>query len=105
MVIFNYFHFRQAQAQPEQFLEAFIHETDAKWSFLFNSDRKNTTIDVSYIIKFKSTISTLNFQAETIRICYCDVSSRIIVETKSATVAKIKCTSKCGTLAKRVFSS
>lgn len=30
----------------EQFTEAFIHETDAKWSFMFNSYRNDTTIDV-----------------------------------------------------------
>ncbi|XP_037874750.1 sodium channel protein Nach [Bombyx mori] len=36
----------QSQAQQEQFIEAFIHETDAKWSFMFNSDRKNTTFDI-----------------------------------------------------------
>ncbi|KAL4703487.1 hypothetical protein ACJJTC_014357 [Scirpophaga incertulas] len=36
----------QAQALPEQFTEAFIHETDAKWSFLFNSYRNDTTIDI-----------------------------------------------------------
>ncbi|XP_063821327.1 sodium channel protein Nach-like [Ostrinia nubilalis] len=36
----------QTQPQPDQFAEAFIHETDAKWSFLFNSYRNDTTIDV-----------------------------------------------------------
>ncbi|XP_075970520.1 sodium channel protein Nach-like isoform X1 [Anticarsia gemmatalis] len=36
----------QSQAQTEQFTEAFIHETDAKWSFMFNSDRKNTTFNI-----------------------------------------------------------
>lgn len=41
-------YFRQSQTQTEQFNEAFIHETDAKWSFMFNSDRKNTTFDVRY---------------------------------------------------------
>lgn len=30
----------------DQFTEAFIHETDAKWSFLFNSYRNDTTIEV-----------------------------------------------------------
>ncbi|XP_045514063.1 sodium channel protein Nach-like [Pieris brassicae] len=34
------------QPQSEQFTEAFIHETDAKWSFLFNSFRNDTIIDV-----------------------------------------------------------
>ncbi|XP_052753537.1 sodium channel protein Nach-like [Galleria mellonella] len=36
----------QTESQPEQFQEAFIHETDAKWSFLFNSYRNDTTIDI-----------------------------------------------------------
>ncbi|XP_028179101.1 pickpocket protein 28-like [Ostrinia furnacalis] len=36
----------QTQPQPDQFAEAFIHETDAKWSFLFNSYRNDTTIEV-----------------------------------------------------------
>ncbi|KAJ0179941.1 hypothetical protein K1T71_004532 [Dendrolimus kikuchii] len=36
----------QTQSQAEQFIEAFIHETDAKWSFMFNSDHQNTTIDI-----------------------------------------------------------
>ncbi|CAH2992146.1 unnamed protein product [Chilo suppressalis] len=36
----------QTQALPDQFVEAFIHETDAKWSFLFNSYRNDTTIDI-----------------------------------------------------------
>ncbi|CAG9785122.1 unnamed protein product [Diatraea saccharalis] len=36
----------QTQSLPEQFIEAFIHETDAKWSFLFNSYRNDTTIDI-----------------------------------------------------------
>ncbi|XP_050682079.1 sodium channel protein Nach-like [Leptidea sinapis] len=34
------------QTQTDQFNEAFIHETDAKWSFLFNSFRNDTTIDI-----------------------------------------------------------
>ncbi|XP_046960505.1 sodium channel protein Nach-like isoform X2 [Vanessa cardui] len=34
------------QSQTEQFAEAFIHETDAKWSFMFNSFRNDTTIDI-----------------------------------------------------------
>ncbi|XP_045764971.1 sodium channel protein Nach-like isoform X1 [Maniola jurtina] len=34
------------QAQTDLFTEAFIHETDAKWSFMFNSFRNDTTIDV-----------------------------------------------------------
>ncbi|XP_030023452.2 sodium channel protein Nach-like [Manduca sexta] len=35
-----------SQSQVEQFVEAFIHETDAKWSIMFNTDRKNTTFDI-----------------------------------------------------------
>ncbi|CAH0727769.1 unnamed protein product, partial [Brenthis ino] len=34
------------QGQPEPFAVAFIHETDDKWSFLFNSLRNDTTIDI-----------------------------------------------------------
>ncbi|XP_060800953.1 sodium channel protein Nach [Amyelois transitella] len=36
----------QTQLFSEQFTEAFIHETDAKWSFLFNSYRNDTNIDI-----------------------------------------------------------
>ncbi|KAL0892231.1 hypothetical protein ABMA27_015417 [Loxostege sticticalis] len=36
----------QSEAPSDQFTEAFIHETDAKWSFLFNSYRNDTTIDI-----------------------------------------------------------
>ncbi|XP_053602844.1 sodium channel protein Nach [Plodia interpunctella] len=36
----------QTQILSEQFTEAFIHETDAKWSFLFNSYRNDTNIDI-----------------------------------------------------------
>ncbi|KAG7299422.1 hypothetical protein JYU34_016375 [Plutella xylostella] len=36
----------QTQPQPEQFLEAFIHETDTKWSFLFNAYQNTTIIDM-----------------------------------------------------------
>ncbi|XP_072940542.1 sodium channel protein Nach [Epargyreus clarus] len=34
------------QTQSEPFTEAFIHETDAKWSFMFNSYRNDTIIDI-----------------------------------------------------------
>ncbi|CAK1553645.1 unnamed protein product [Leptosia nina] len=34
------------QTQNDEFVEAFIHETDAKWSFMFNSFRNDTTIDI-----------------------------------------------------------
>ncbi|GBP44395.1 Sodium channel protein Nach [Eumeta japonica] len=37
----------QSQSQSEQFNEAFIHETDAKWSFVYNSYRNETVMDVS----------------------------------------------------------
>ncbi|XP_063379360.1 sodium channel protein Nach [Cydia fagiglandana] len=36
----------QSQTESESFAEAFIHETDAKWSFLFNSYRNDTIIDI-----------------------------------------------------------
>ncbi|KAI5631548.1 amiloride-sensitive sodium channel domain-containing protein [Phthorimaea operculella] len=36
----------QSETQSEQFAEAFIHETDAKWSFMFNSYRNDTIIDI-----------------------------------------------------------
>ncbi|XP_047985980.1 sodium channel protein Nach-like isoform X2 [Leguminivora glycinivorella] len=36
----------QSQTESEPFSEAFIHETDAKWSFLFNSYRNDTIIDI-----------------------------------------------------------
>ncbi|XP_045493644.1 sodium channel protein Nach-like isoform X1 [Colias croceus] len=34
------------QTQTDQFSEAFIHETDSKWSFMFNSLRNDSTIDI-----------------------------------------------------------
>ncbi|XP_041976407.1 sodium channel protein Nach-like isoform X6 [Aricia agestis] len=34
------------RTQTDTFTEAFIHETDAKWSFMFNSFRNDTTIDI-----------------------------------------------------------
>lgn len=43
---FHLFFHRQSQAEAEPFAEAFIHETDAKWSFMFNSYRNDTTLDV-----------------------------------------------------------
>ncbi|XP_063531962.1 sodium channel protein Nach [Cydia strobilella] len=36
----------QSQTESDSFAEAFIHETDAKWSFLFNSYRNDTNIDI-----------------------------------------------------------
>ncbi|KAI8428834.1 hypothetical protein MSG28_007489 [Choristoneura fumiferana] len=36
----------QSQTEAEPFAEAFIHETDAKWSFMFNSYRNDTTLDI-----------------------------------------------------------
>ncbi|XP_049865918.1 pickpocket protein 28-like isoform X2 [Pectinophora gossypiella] len=36
----------QSETQIEAFTEAFIHETDAKWSFMFNSYRNDTIIDI-----------------------------------------------------------
>lgn len=41
-------YFRQSQTPNEQFAELYIHETDAKWSFVFNTERSNTTFDVRY---------------------------------------------------------
>lgn len=40
----NKFFYRQTQ--NEQFSELFIHETDAKWSFLFYSFRNDSIINV-----------------------------------------------------------
>ncbi|CAH2075249.1 unnamed protein product, partial [Iphiclides podalirius] len=36
----------QSQAQTEQFTEAYIHETDSKWSFMFNSFRNTSIVDI-----------------------------------------------------------
>ncbi|XP_013178118.1 PREDICTED: sodium channel protein Nach-like isoform X2 [Papilio xuthus] len=36
----------QSQAQSELFTEAYIHETDSKWSFMFNSFRNTSIIDI-----------------------------------------------------------
>lgn len=56
---FHLFFHRQSQAEAEPFAEAFIHETDAKWSFMFNSYRNDTTLDVSPFFSSAYLILTL----------------------------------------------